>query len=144
MADGDDEVGAHDHLDLTGGNDLALIRDLIMIAVVYGTRDHEELIIVALELRALMGHNGVFHDKFVDAKLGGHLGHLRLIGFMQAHPNKSAAVFLNGFQRGAGGVFSRKCLAIHKDAAMFDSALRWYRQGSGLTRRLGFLAAPKG
>jgi len=91
-----------------------------------------------------MGHNGVFHDKFVDAKLGGHLSHLGFIGLMQAHPNKSAAVLLNGFQRGAGGILSRKRLAIHKDAAMFNGSLRWYRQGSGLTRRLGFLAAPKG
>ena len=63
---------------------------------------------------------------------------------MEAHPNKSAAVFLYGFQRGAGGILPGKRLAIHKDAAMFDGALRWYRQGSRLTRRLGFLAAPKG
>ena len=144
MADGDDEVGAHNHLDFAGRNDLALIRDLVMIAVVHRTRDHEELIIVAFELRALMGHNGVFYDEFVDAKLGGHFGHLGLIGLMQAYPNKSAAVFLNRFQSGAGGILPGKRLAIHKDAAMFDGALRRYRQGSGLTRRLGFLAAPKG
>ena len=69
MAHGNDEVGTHDHLDLTGRNDLALIRYFIMVAIVHGAGDDEELVIVAFEFGTLVSHNCVFHDEFVDAKL---------------------------------------------------------------------------
>ena len=106
VANGDDEVRAHNHLDFARGNNLALIFHLIVVAVIHRAGHHKELVIVALQLRSLVGHDGVFHDELVDAKLRSDLRHLGFIGLMQAHPDEPAAVFRHGFQGGMRGILA--------------------------------------
>src|SRR5574337_583394 len=51
----------------------------------------EENVVVPLQLGALVGHDGVFHGKFMQRKLGGKRGHFRLIGAEHANPGHAPA-----------------------------------------------------
>ena len=68
VGDGDDEVPAQNDLCLAGGDVRGQVRVGATRGVVHGAQHEQQLTLVALELRPLMGGDGVFHDEFVDAE----------------------------------------------------------------------------
>ena len=93
MTDGNQEVFAHDHLHLTGGDDVTAVFDFIRVAVVHRACDNKELIVIAFQLRPLVSDDGIFHDQLMNAELLCNAGHLVLYWLHQSHPYEAALVF---------------------------------------------------
>ena len=88
VADRDDEVGADEDHDLAGLDDLAGQGHGFVFDVVDGLEDQEQRLVVALQLRPLMGVHRVLDGQLVQAEHVGDGLHLVLVGFVQADPDE--------------------------------------------------------
>ncbi len=82
VAHGDHEVGADEHHDLAGGDDLAGGGQLVVVEVGDGLEYDEEGVAVTLDLGALVGLDGVLDGEGVQPEDLGQpldLGGLRLV-----------------------------------------------------------------
>ncbi len=89
VADRDHEVAADEDHDLAGLDDLAGQHHRFVPDVIDGLEDEEQGVGVPLHLGPLMGAHRVFHGQRVQAENVGHLLHLGLAGFAQAHPDEA-------------------------------------------------------
>lgn len=90
MPDGDDEVPAGEAHHLAGLDDLAARGELGVLDVVDGLEDGEESVVVPLQLRPLVGVDGVLDGERVEAELAGDTGEFLLGRLVQADPGEAA------------------------------------------------------
>ena len=88
VPDGDHEVGPDEHHDLAGLDDLAGQRHGLVFDVVDRLEHQEQGVVVAFQLRPLVGVHGVLDGQRVQAENLGHRLHLVLVGFVQADPDE--------------------------------------------------------
>lgn len=86
VADGHHEVGADEHVQF------AELDGLLDIAVVGRAQHHEQRVAVALDFRALVPRERVFHGERVQVKLGGDGLELVLARAIQADPGEPAVL----------------------------------------------------
>ena len=86
VADADDEVVAHEEVDLAG------LHGVVLVDVPERLEDEEEAVLVALELGALVGVEGVLDGQRVQPEGHRHVLELGLGRLEQAHPHEVAVV----------------------------------------------------
>ena len=122
MADGHDEVGADEDHDLAGLDDLAGIGDRLVLDVVDGLEHQKQGLVVAFQLRSLMGVHGVLDGQLVQAEHVGHGLHLMGVGFVQADPDERVLAglfeFVHLVQRRGVGVLAGQPGPFAVDAAI--------------------------
>ena len=122
VADRDHEVGADEDHDLAGLDDLPGLGHRLVLDVVHRLEDQEQRLVVALQLRPLVGVHRVLDGQFVQSEHVGDGLHLVLVGFVQADPHEG--VLALGFelvhlvQRRGVGVLAGQPLAVDVDAAV--------------------------
>ncbi len=110
-----------------------------MCDVVDGLEDQEQRLVVALQLRPLVGMHGGFDGKFVQTEHVGHRLHLVPVGFVQADPDERVLALMlevvDLVQRRGVGVLAGKPFTVEIDAAVHHGA----RDGNvnGLCVRVG-------
>ena len=88
VADGDHEVGPDEDHDLAGLDDLAGQRHRLVLDVVDRLEHQEQRVVVALELRSLVGVHRVLDGQRVQAENLCHRLHLVLVGLMKTDPDE--------------------------------------------------------
>ena len=111
---------------------MALIGDLVVVAVVHRPCHHEELVVVALQLGTLVRLDDVLDDELMDAEFSRYLRHLRFERLVQAYPHEAAAVFFHGLQRAVRGKLTGQRLAVDEHSAVLNGTLDRH----GKTRRI--------
>ena len=100
---GDREVRSGEDHDLAGVDDLAGRGQGLVLDVLHRDEDDEQRVVVALELRSLMGVDGVFDGERVQVELGGDAGELLGGRLVQAEPDESVLLPGGPGWRACGG-----------------------------------------
>lgn len=119
---GDDEVGAHEHHDLAGLDDLAGGGHRLVRHVVDGPQHQEQHVVVAFQLRPLVGVDGVLDHQFVQPERLGHALHLPLVGGEQPDPHESFTPCADLGHRGLVRVLAGKPRAVDIHTTVDDGA----------------------
>jgi hypothetical protein len=126
VPDRDHEIGTDEDHDLAGLDDFAGQRHRHVFDVVDGLEDQEQRLVIAFQLRPLVGAHGIFDGKFVQAEHVGHGLHLVLVGFVQADPDEGVLAvgleFVDLVQRRGVGVFAGQPVTVGIDAAVHHGA----------------------
>ena len=88
VTDRDHEIGSDEDHDLAGLDDLAGVDHRHVFDVVHGLEHQEQRLVVALQLRPLMGVHRVLDGQLVQAEHVGDGLHLVFVGFVQADPHE--------------------------------------------------------
>lgn len=115
MPDGDHEPVAEEYHDLA---DLDQLRGFV---VRRGLEHDEQAVVVLLQLRPLVGVNGVLDRQRVRAELQGDVLELGRGGLVQPHPDE-ALLLVSGRHRRVQGQVSLPPFALHVDGAVHDHA----------------------
>ena len=122
VADGDDEVGADEDHDLAGLDDLAGLGHRLVLDVVHRLEDQEQRLVVAFQLRPLVGVHRVLDGQFVQAEHVGDGLHLVFVGFVQPDPHEGFLALglelVHLVERRGVGVLAGQPLAVEVDAAV--------------------------
>ncbi len=113
MADRDHELGADEE------HDLAELDGVVGVDVAGRLEDHEQGVVVDLELGPLVGVDGVLDGQLVEAELAPDRVELGLVGLVQTDPDKGVlgAAGLIGLVQGQ---LARLALAVLVDRAVDD------------------------
>jgi hypothetical protein len=82
MPDGHDEVVSHEDVDLAG------LDGVVLVDVPERLQHQEQAVLVLLQLRPLVGLDGVLDRQVVQAEGLGHVGQLVRGGLVEAHPDE--------------------------------------------------------
>ena len=122
MPDGHHEVGADEHHDLAGFDDLARRRDGLVRYVDDRAQHQEHDVVVAFEFRALVCMDGILDHQLVESESCCDILHLTFVGSVHAHPDERVVATTNLGQRSAVRVLARQPHAVHVDRAVYDRA----------------------
>ena len=130
------EVGADEHHDLAGLDDLPGLGDRLVLDVVHRLEDHEQGLVVALQLRPLMGVHRILDGQLVQAEHVADGLHLVFVGFVKADPHERFPAlgfeFVHLVQRSGMGVLARQPLAVDVDGAVDHGPRDGHVDGLGL------------
>ena len=130
------EVGADEHHDLAGLDDLPGLGHRLVLDVVHRLEDHEQRLVVALQLGPLMGVHRVLDGQFVQAEHVADGLHLVFVGFVQADPHERVPAlgfeFVHLVQRSGVGVLAGQPLAVDVDGAVDHGPRDGHVDGLGL------------
>src|SRR5215204_4931513 len=115
VADRDHELGADEE------HDLAELDGVVGVDVAGGLEDHEQGVVVDLELGPLVGVDGVLDGQLVQVELAPDRVELRLVRLVQPDPDKGV-VGVPGLVRLVQGHLARPALAVLADRAVDDHA----------------------
>ena len=116
------EVGADEDHDLAGLDDLPGLGHRHVLDVVDRLEDHEQRLVVALQLRSLMRVHRILDGQLVQAEHIADGLHLMFVGFVKADPHERVPAlgleFVHLVQRCGVGVLAGKPLAVDVDGAV--------------------------
>ncbi len=122
VSDRHHEVGTDEDHDLAGLDDLPGLGDRLVLDVVDRLEDHEQRLVVALQLRSLMRVHRVLDGQLVQAEHIADGLHLMFVGFVKADPHERVPALglelMHLVQRRGVGVLAGKPLAVDVDAAV--------------------------
>lgn len=134
-----DEVGAGEQHDLAGLDDVLGGRHRLVLDVTDGAQHQEQHVVVALELRALVGVDGVLDHQLVESEGVRDVRHLLLVGVVQPEPHESRTAPTYLCHRLGVAVAAGQAVPVDVDRAV-DHRLLGGDRGSGAatggTRRL--------
>ena len=139
------EIGADEDHDFPGLDDLPGVGHRLVFDVVHRLENQEQRLVVALQLRPLMGVHRVLDGQFVQAEHVGDGLHLVLVGLVQADPHEGVLALrfqlMHLVQRRGVGVLAGQPLAVDVDAAVDHGPRDGHVDGLGV--RVGVLSSDR-
>lgn len=136
VPDGHDEVGPDEDHDLAGLDDLTGLRHRLVVDVHDGLEHQEQRVVVAFQLRPLMGVHRVFDGELVQPEHVGDGLHLAVVGLVQPDPDEGPDVgeleFPDLGQCGGVGVLAWQARAVGVDAAVDHRPRHRHVNGAGV------------
>ncbi len=114
----DDEVGAGEQQDLPGFDDVVGGGHRFVLDIGHCAQHQEQQVVVALELRALMGVYRVLDHQLVQIERARHARHLMFVRLVESEPDEALAASTNLREGGGVGVPAGESRAVDVDRAV--------------------------